>query len=336
MKKTDPFQHFSSKLIDKLQLSKKQKDPALWLYKNGVRTEAFMLESLCRLFEKGLDDNDFRGWNKLFKKLEDALGQIDFYDVFYNEFKANKKISPEVKKYILVKRDKAISKLKKLLDKKGGLEARTKTFSSFASKKVKFDKNAIERIESALHSDINDIKEFVKISDCNFKYLEEEVHELRRKIRWISMYGHSLNGVIVLKDSDKKESWEKKYLTKNIVELGFNKLPVNGFPSHIVYSKKHFYALSWLINELGELKDNGLKIEFLAKTIRKTSDLEHEAAIKKAESALAVKESETEILKHASLISNDFFNKHKILDGLIIKSAAKKNSAKKDKRKVLK
>ena len=85
---------------------------------------------------------------------------------------------------------------------------------------------------------------------------------------------------------------------------------------------------------MGDLKNNELRIEFLAKIIRKTSDLEHEAAIKKAEISLGSKESEAEILKHASLISDDFFNKHKIFDGLIIKSTVKKSASKKIKRKV--
>ena len=334
MKAINPLHLYSDKLIAKLQQAKKEKDPALWLYKNNARTEAFMLESLCRLFEKGLDDNDFRGWNKLFKKLEDVLGQIDFYDVFYKEFRTNKKINPEVKRYILNKRDKALSKLKKLLDKKGGLEVRTKTFSSFASGKITFDKNTIEKIGSAIQSEIKNINEFVKVSDCNFKYIEEEVHELRRKIRWISIYGQSLAGIITLETSAKKENWEKKYLTKKIIGVPFNKLPVNDFPVNITFSKKHFYALSWMINELGGLKDNGLRIEFLAKTIRKTSDLDNEAAIKKAESALGIKESESEILKHASQISKEFFNKHKILGGLIVKSPLKKSASKKVKRKV--
>lgn len=329
MKTINPFIFYSDKLIAKLEQSKKEKDPSLWLYKNGIRTEAFMLESLCRLFEKGLGDSDFRGWNKLFKKLEDALGQIDFYDVFYKEFKGNKKINSEIEEYILAKREKALSKLKKVLEKKGGLEARTKTFSSFAGEKIMFDKNTIERIGLAIQLEIRDIDEFVKTSGCNFKYLEEELHELRRKIRWISMYGHSLAGAIKLEANSKKENWEKKYLTKNIVELGFNKLPINDFPTNITFSKNHFYALSWFINELGVLKDKGLRLEVLAKTIRKTSALDHGVAIKKAEIAFGTKEGEVGILKGASQITNDFFNKHKILDGLIIKSATKRSGSKK-------
>jgi hypothetical protein len=319
MKKMDPFQYYSSRLIEKLQYSRKQKDPALSLYKINGRTEAFMLESLCRLFEKGLDDNDFRGWNKLFKKLEDALGQIDFYDVFYKEFRTNKKISPEVKRYIIAKRDKAYNKLEKLLDKKGGLETRTRAFSSFAGKKIKFDKDIIKKIESAIKSEISDINEFVKTSKCNFRYLEEEVHELRRKIRWISMYGQSLGGLITLETNIKKKDWEKKYLTQKIIRTSFNKLPVNDFPSYIHFNKKHFYAISWLISELGGLKDKGLRLEFLIKTIQKTSALDHKAAMKKAEVSLGIKEGEAAILKRASQISNDFFNKHNILNGLIIK-----------------
>ena len=58
-------------------------DRAVWLYHNDLRTPAFMIQSLCRLFEIGLRDKNFKGYHKLSKKLEDALGHLDFYDVLY-------------------------------------------------------------------------------------------------------------------------------------------------------------------------------------------------------------------------------------------------------------
>src|SRR6266403_1174692 len=100
MKGTNPFQVNTAKLIQKLRASKKQKDPKTWLYKNALRTEAFMLESLFRLYEKDLHHSKFRSGRKLIKKLEDALGLIDFYDAFYIEFSKNKKINKEIESHI--------------------------------------------------------------------------------------------------------------------------------------------------------------------------------------------------------------------------------------------
>lgn len=334
MKKVHPFQHYSSQLSAKLSLSKKQKDPALWLYKNNVRTEAFMLESLYRLFEKGIDP-DFKDGNKAFKKLEDVLGQIDFYDVFYNDFKTNKKISADVKAYILKKKNKSQEKFKKFLMKKGGLENRLKQFDQFIiEKKINFDESIIRKIEIALQKEIVVIKEFVRATNGNFTKVEEELHELRRKLRWLSIYGQSLQGIIKLEAEGKKDDWEKKYLSKEIVNLSFNKLPLNDFKEHVIYRKNNFYALSWLIFELGIVKDTGFRLEFLAKVIRKVEHLDSTAAMKKAELALSVKENEAALLKHASRIVDEFLNKDKILDELILKPSTKKVVSKSKKRKV--
>jgi hypothetical protein len=319
MKTTDPFDFSEQQLLKKLRDSKKQSDPKTWLYENGVRTEAFMTESLFRLYEKELDDNDFKSARKLIKKLEDALGQIDFYDVFYKEFKKNKKINKDVESYILKKKEKAFKKLDKIIYKRNGIENRIKEhYAIVKEQNIKFNTSEIKKIEKAITNEIKEIKEFVEKTKCDFKYIEEEVHELRRKLRWISMYGQSLNGIIKLKDSGKKEKWEKKYLTKKVLGLSYNKLPAHESPAHIYFDKKRFYALSWIINELGELKDDGLRLELLSKVISKTSDINHKAANKKAEHELDTKTDEALVLKKASEICNRFFNEDKILDDFIL------------------
>jgi hypothetical protein len=329
MKTINPFLLYSDKLIEKLQHAKKEKDPAMWLYKNDLRTEAFMLESLYRLYEKGFD-SVYENGNKLFKKLEDALGQIDFYDVFYQDFKANKKISQDAKNYILRKKERSLEKFGKLLAKKGGLEDRIKELNKFITgQQLKFEGTAIKKIETAIQKEIVVIKEFVEQTNRNFTRVEEELHEVRRKLRWLSIYGQSLQGIIKLVDDGKKDAWEKKYLSKKIVALPFNKLPLHNFPAHVIYRKNNFYALSWLIFELGILKDTGFRLEFLAKVIRKVEEIDPEAAMKKAELALAVKENEKALLKHASRLVSEFLNKDKVLDGLIVKAAVKKPAKKK-------
>ncbi len=322
MKKIDPFAFYSMQLFDRLQRSTKQKNPALWLYQNDLRTPAFMIESLCRIFEDGLEDRDFKNYHKTIKKLEDELGQIDFYDVLYKEFSKNKKISVEVKKYTLAKRDKEVKKLDKLLKKKGGMESRIKEFNAKVASKVKFDTNTITKLEAAIG------KELVSIKECErtrkeFKNIEE-VHKLRRELRWISMYGQSFCGIIKLQDLKRKEAWEKEYLTKEVVSLSFNKLPNHIHPKHILFNKNNFYAMSWMIMELGILKDKGLRLLFLTKAIRKTGNLNGEAALKKAKSELNVKEGEPEIIKQVKQIRETFFDKHKILEDLIVKRVEQK------------
>ncbi|HWY10561.1 MAG TPA: hypothetical protein VN026_04495 [Bacteroidia bacterium] len=322
MKHIDPFDFYSEQLLDRLQRSKKQKNRGLWLYQNDLRTPAFMIQSLCRLFDYELNDVSFKSYHKVIKKLEGILGQIDFYDVLYKEFNKNKKISAEIKKYALGKRDKEVKKLDKFLKKKGGIESRIKEFNKKIASKVKFDHHTINKIETALVKELETIKEYER-ANKNFKSIEE-VHKLRRELRWISIYGQSFCGIIKLEGSGRKEAWEKKYVTKSVITLSFNKLPHHNFPAYIMFSKNNFFALSWMIQELGKLKDKGLNLKFLIKAIRKTENLKEETALKKAKSDLNVKGGEADIIKQVKRICETFFVKHKVLDGLIIKPRKQK------------
>src|SRR4051812_44378615 len=92
-KSFNPFLFYSAQLQTLLTKAAKQKDPALWLYKNGARTTLFMLEALTRLHKNAFDEKLFEKWNKRFKKLEDIFGQIDEYDALEATFKSNKKVS---------------------------------------------------------------------------------------------------------------------------------------------------------------------------------------------------------------------------------------------------
>lgn len=86
----NPFLFYSAQLQELLLKSSKEKNPALWLYKNNARTILFMLEALTRLHNHAFDEKLFEKWNKRFKKLEDLFGEIDQYIVLENELKLNK------------------------------------------------------------------------------------------------------------------------------------------------------------------------------------------------------------------------------------------------------
>lgn len=90
-KEFNPFLFYSAQLQDMLLKAKKQSNPALWLYKNNVRTTLFMLEALTRLHNKAFDEKLFSKWNKRFKKLEDLFGELDQFIVLENQLKKTKK-----------------------------------------------------------------------------------------------------------------------------------------------------------------------------------------------------------------------------------------------------
>ena len=92
----NPFLFYSNQLQALFAQASKQKNPAMWLYANNARTPLFMLEALTKLHDAAFDEKLFNKWNKRLKKIEDALGQMDYYVEFEKEFKINKKIPKEV------------------------------------------------------------------------------------------------------------------------------------------------------------------------------------------------------------------------------------------------
>ncbi|MEO6655229.1 MAG: hypothetical protein ABIO36_04035, partial [Pyrinomonadaceae bacterium] len=94
--------------------------------------------------------------------------------------------------------------------------------------------------------------------------LESQVHELRRKLRWLSIYPQALQGCIQLTINASNDKNVAKYLTSEIVNSPFNKMPAPGTNRYLLmFNKYYFLALSWMIAELGKLKDQGLRIVVL-------------------------------------------------------------------------
>jgi len=50
----------------------------------------------------------------------------------------------------------------------------------------------------------------------------------------------------------------------------------------LLLEKNRFYALSWMIAELGNLKDNGLKVEAIKEAILQTSETNEKSALTQA------------------------------------------------------
>ena len=94
------------------------------------------------------------------------------------------------------------------------------------------------------------------------------MHDLRRELRWLSIYPQALGGLMQLKSNAEPPEFLKKYLTPEITSSLYNIMPDGSALSyHIMLNDDYFYALSWLIAELGKLKDSGLKIILLEESI---------------------------------------------------------------------
>ncbi len=320
-KEINPFLFYSKQLQALFTKAAKQENPAMWLYKNGGRTPLFMLEALTRLHRKAFDEKVFDKWNKRFKKLEDLLGEMDKFIVFEKELKLNKKITKENLKYFEVNINNFTQKLNQRLQEKDWLNSKLESFEEKLNAfTVEYNQEYIDELQFSIIDEIDAILNFASKQDYQFTKLEEHIHEVRRKLRWISIYGQALQGLIQLKKPVKKQKTHINYFTKDILNSPFNKLPAKPKnTANIHFDADSFYALSWLINELGKLKDVGLKIQAVTDAIYVSEEVSEIQAKEKAISVLGFKKTiEADILKQASERIKTAIWKDKILDKLVI------------------
>ncbi|MES2566302.1 MAG: hypothetical protein V4565_05515 [Bacteroidota bacterium] len=320
-KEFNPFLFYSTKLEQLFAKAAKKDDPAMWLYKNDVRTILFMLEALTRLHNKAFDEKVFDKWNRRFKKLEDLFGEIDNHYSLREEFKVNKKISDQVVKYFSVHVTNCVERCNRRLKEKDWLNHKLDSFNDkLIEFSVEYNQEYMNQLKLAIIEEVDAIVDFVQKLDYKFTKLEEHIHEIRRKLRWISIYAQSLQGLIQLKKSTERKKTIINYFTKEVMKSSFNKLPSKRKNTTVIeFDADSFYALSWLIDELGELKDEGLKVHALRDAIFISEELTEGSAKDKAAALLGFKKTiDTNILKRASATIKTVISEDKILDRLII------------------
>ncbi len=320
----NPFLFYSTKLQSLLTKAAGQKDPAMWLYKNDVRTLLFMLEALTRLHNHAFDEKVFDKWNKRFKKLEDLFGEIDEYASLEAQFKTNKKIPKEVIRYFTLHKENYLERCNRRLASKDWLSDKVLSFDQkMAQFDQPYDDAYVGQLRFALEKEVDEILYFALRVDYKFTRIEEEVHELRRKFRWLSIYAQAMRGMIQLRKSSRPGVRKKHhiaYFTKETLQSPYNKLPAK--PKDVAtleFDSDSFFALSWAIQELGTLKDRVLNLYQLRDALYVTDELNKEEATKKAIAMLGLKATvEADVLKEASELIHTFIAKDKVLDTLIV------------------
>jgi hypothetical protein len=270
------FAYFLNQLEELLKKSAVQKNPALWLYQNNARTPLFMLEGLAKMHAGIHNKKKFSKLKAHFKLLEDAIGQIDYYDAFAKEFTANKKIPAAITNYLLAQSREKIQSLNEILHEKNWLSDDANRVEKIRKKLSKADwqneKEDIKNIQEFYITAINKILEFIHEKDFHFTNVENDLHEFRRMLRWLSIYPQALQGCIQLsKVKTASPKFLSKYLTKEITGSKYNIMPdAAGQKYFLLFDKNRFYALSWMIAELGNLKDTGLKAEVIKEALLQT------------------------------------------------------------------
>jgi hypothetical protein len=294
----------------------------LWLFLHDLRTPMFMLEGLSKLYAEINDDKIFTKLKEQFKQIEDSLGAVDYYAAFQKEFADNAAIPDTIKTYFRRKTNEKLELLGNILKEEGWLDG--KKMKSI-TKKLDEIKWAEEVEEGKLlikfyAKQIKKINEFVVETGFPFTNIEEHVHEIRRRIRWLSIYPQALNGAIKFAEIYPKPKYLTKYLTPNIVNSPFNVLPVSESQSiFLTFDKNKFLALSCTISQLGELKDKGLKINALKDAFQETLMQKDSDAYTQTYAILGKKYPTLEtILTEASDLFKTFFDENNL--DFVIKS----------------
>jgi hypothetical protein len=291
-------------------------NPALWLFLHDLRTPIFMLEGLAKLYAEFHNEKIFTKLKNTFKELEDALGAVDYYASYQKEFISKPIIPLQVNQYFQQKTLEETVKLQNLLTKGNWLNGKKVKAILKKIEEINWRDEEVEKVflEKYYQSQTIKIAQFVNETGFPFQNIEEDLHELRRKLRWLSIYPQALGGAIKLVETMPRPAYLAKYLIPEIVNSPFNKMPENPKLSSILnLDKNKFLALSWVISEFGKQKDIGLKINALKNAFQVTSLLKDDAAYLQAYKYLGKDyPSLNKILENSSKIASEFFQERNL------------------------
>lgn len=319
----DRFNFFLMQLEALMQKADKQKNPGLFLYQNNARTPLFMLEALAKVYTELHNRKKFSKLKEHFKLLEDALGAIDYYDAISKNLSSNKKIPAKVMQYLQAQTREKIQRLNELLEEKKWIDNNNERIIKIRKKLSEADWQDEDKETAAFEKfykkSIKDIIDFTKSTAYHFDNMEEDVHELRRKLRWLSIYPQALQGSIQLTGSKAKVKHLSKYLTEAIVSSPYNKMPDAGERKYFLLLDKNFFlSLSWMIDALGKLKDNGLQIVAIKEALQQTESINEADALKRAYLLLGSKQIKLDILlRDAATTCKTYFDEQNLEQLLI-------------------
>ena len=291
-------------------------DAARTFYSLGARNYFFRLEALSRIFRDTIDENDFDKLYKSFKVAEDVLGQYDFNVGLMKDFSQTSGLPKDFTAELLLTENTSAEELVHFLKNEKWLPDASKNTEKA---QVVFEKNT--RIDykeykstfsEFLITTLRKIEKGYRSGKLSTTALESGIHELRRKLRWISLYAQVSGGAVQLTKNKKVAGEYTPYLTPAIVTSEFMKmtsLPREIEPVNIRF--ENFAALSWFINELGILKDAGLKIETIEKICQHDKNqISKQDILKKVNPEYKSLEV---IYEKATTIAHTFFVKDEIL-----------------------
>ena len=282
------FTHYMSIWARLLQQAAGTTDPAAYLLSHDARTPLFYLEAMTRVLMHEHNPKKMRRLNEWFKKMEDALGLMDYYAGLINVFKGNRKIPQTIKQDLVEELKSATTNLNTLLIELGWLGEKADRVRKIHQYSQQMDwlgqKNLHAALKQRYQSDVHSITRRMKQP---FEEIERDVHELRRDVRWLSIYPQAFKGLINLRAIEPTPEALLKYASPEIVQSPYNQLPSVSNVNKVLYLNiSAYYAMSWLIAQLGVLKDSGLRLLALAQRLQAHQKCSEAEALKNAQTML--------------------------------------------------
>jgi len=304
--------------------------PSWRSWRADVRTPAFLLQGISRVFIKTSGKNQKEDFEELclrFKLLEDALGRIDAGAIFAEKSQKSWKPGATVQNVLHEQCVHAIGQGDAILREEGWLD--TSEAGAVAGivehleslewqKPGKFRKSLLEFLVELCFS----LEKRMIGGEFDLADLEGGVHEIRRRLRWISIYAAAFSGLIRLDSQQDSASDLVRYARSDVLGSKYINLPapVSGAVEDfkpIVLPWDSWVALSSVIQDLGAIKDRGQSRHALLEAGRissgKRSGLS-EAQLRKALGATYITDAEAARL--AGRVLDPFIKKERVLSRL--------------------
>ena len=247
---------------------------AVRCYLEDLRTPAFMLQGLGRVYRKVLPHAAgavIERQRLIYKEVEDALGEFDAWHTLLVRAQTAWRAPTEVQAWFHDNRMHAAGRVDaalhflKLTPEEGGhgsaggahnIPALVGIRAECAELPWPADRKDRKKVARFLADELREIEEQCESGTLNLRDLEGGLHELRRRLRWPSVYAAALNGLVVIGPQRAAAPGLSHYLTAAVTEsrhahLAHHKRVAQ--PLTINYA--YWMALSWLIQELGRIKD---------------------------------------------------------------------------------
>ena len=236
------------------------------LVQHDARRTIFLLEGQMRLYRDQLGGSAEKGLVKV-KELEDKLGAVSLYTGLAKTA-AEKHAPQQVVDHLKAKEAAARADLEGLVSRDWTPEAADRGQVPALNKLVKnlceetFGRYAEDKdyLCGAIRHELKKIEK----EPYDWNDLQGGIHEFRRDLRWIPVYVESCGGLMQLDDTLNPLPSLRPLLQDPLATSKYVQLPApDREPESVRLSKSAYVAVMKAVLDLGAIKDQGERVEFL-------------------------------------------------------------------------